>query len=157
MDSSTYRGRDDRSRSPRTSSAKLDAIRDRNNNNNNRDDEEVSNPGNQLYVRGLSFRTTEPELRDLFGKYGELTEVNVVKDPHLNECRGFAFVKFANPEDAASAIKGEHDQDFHGRRLIVELVPILVMINLSRVATQQHTSCHLGGANPCQPVTAAFN
>jgi RNA recognition motif-containing protein len=48
----------------------------------------------------------------------------VVKDPHLNECRGFAFVRFLTNEEAMAAIRGEHDQEFHGRRMIVELVPI---------------------------------
>ncbi|KAJ1499407.1 hypothetical protein HMI54_011800 [Coelomomyces lativittatus] len=79
------------------------------------------NPGNQLYIRGLNFRTTELELRDIFHPFGDIEEVHIVKDPHLNECRGFAFVKFVNNEMAQRALKKVDGMDFHGHRLIVEL------------------------------------
>jgi RNA recognition motif-containing protein len=35
-----------------------------------RDEREAANPGNQVYIRGLSFRTTEDELRSIFERYG---------------------------------------------------------------------------------------
>ncbi|KAI9179452.1 hypothetical protein H9P43_004775 [Blastocladiella emersonii ATCC 22665] len=109
--------RGDRDRSERGG----DRDRDHDRARRDEDDPEALNPGNQLYVRGLSGRTTEDELRRIFDRYGELDEISVVKDPHLNECRGFAFVRYMNPDDAQRAIAAEHGQEFHGRRMIVEL------------------------------------
>ncbi|KAI9218433.1 hypothetical protein BC828DRAFT_388666 [Blastocladiella britannica] len=90
-------------------------------NRTNNSEEADQNPGTQVYIRGLSFRTTEDELRDIFMPYGELDEVSLVKDPHMGECRGFAFVRYKQPEDAQKAIEGENGKRFHGRDLIVEL------------------------------------
>ncbi|KNE64172.1 hypothetical protein AMAG_09214 [Allomyces macrogynus ATCC 38327] len=84
------------------------------------DDRDAANPGNQLYVRGLGFRCTEEDVRELFEPYGPILELSLVRDPHLNECRGFAFVKFATIEESQKAIEGENGREFRGRTLIVE-------------------------------------
>lgn len=53
-----------------------------------------------LGVFGLSLYTTERDLREVFSKYGPLTDVCIVYDQQSRRSRGFAFVYFENKEDS---------------------------------------------------------
>lgn len=70
-----------------------------------------------IYVGNLSFNTTESQLSDAFGAYGEVTKVNVVKDRETGKARGFAFVEMTNSDEARSAISGLNGQELGGRNL----------------------------------------
>jgi len=48
----------------------------------------------KLFVGRLSWETTEKELRDHFGQFGEVENVSVKTDPQTGRSRGFAFVVF---------------------------------------------------------------
>ncbi|KAI9591940.1 hypothetical protein BDF19DRAFT_388878, partial [Syncephalis fuscata] len=58
------------------------------------------NPGNNLFVSGLSSHVTERELEDAFTKYGKIVKCQVMRDPHTHEHRGFAFVTMETTEQA---------------------------------------------------------
>ncbi|PUZ48607.1 hypothetical protein GQ55_7G258600 [Panicum hallii var. hallii] len=75
----------------------------------------------RLYVRGLSFRTTEESLRSALEKFGQLTEVHLVMDRVAKRPRGFAFVSYADEEEAKSAIEGMHGKFLDGRVIFVEV------------------------------------
>ncbi|CAN6240628.1 unnamed protein product [Urochloa humidicola] len=75
----------------------------------------------RLYVRGLSFRTTEESLQNAFEKFGDLTEVHLVMDRVAKRPRGFAFLSYADEEDAKAAMKGMHGKYLDGRVIFVEL------------------------------------
>ena len=68
-----------------------------------------------LYIKSLKAEVTESRVRELFGKFGKLTSVEVkgCKPPFLNgEVLNFAFVNYANAADATDAyIKAKHDPD----------------------------------------------
>lgn len=49
---------------------------------------------------GLSLYTTERDLREVFSKYGPLSNVSIVYDQQSRRSRGFAFVYFENKEDS---------------------------------------------------------
>lgn len=49
---------------------------------------------------GLSLYTTERDLREVFSKYGPLSDVNIVYDQQSRRSRGFAFVYFENSADS---------------------------------------------------------
>lgn len=53
-----------------------------------------------LGVFGLSLYTTERDLREVFSKYGPLSDVNIVYHQQSRRSRGYAFVYFENSEDA---------------------------------------------------------
>ncbi|CAO2168925.1 unnamed protein product [Urochloa humidicola] len=78
------------------------------------------NPGNNLYVTGLSTRVTEEELEKFFSKEGKVKHCHVVLDPRSKESRGFAFVTMDTVEDARRCIKYLHRTVLEGRLVTVE-------------------------------------
>ena len=53
-----------------------------------------------LGVFGLSQYTTERDLRDMFGKYGRIKDIQVVIDKKTNKSRGFGFIYYDEVESA---------------------------------------------------------
>ncbi|XP_054263638.1 RNA-binding protein squid isoform X2 [Macrosteles quadrilineatus] len=52
----------------------------------------------KLFVGGLSWETSDKELRDHFGNFGEIESINVKTDPNTGRSRGFAFIVFKSAE-----------------------------------------------------------
>jgi len=74
----------------------------------------------KVFVGGLSWGTDEESLRAAFAKYGELTEVTVVKDRDTGRSRGFGFVEFDDAESADKAIAELNDSELDGRTIKVD-------------------------------------
>nr|CAB3496401.1 unnamed protein product [Digitaria exilis] len=51
---------------------------------------DAENPGNNLYVTGLSARVTDQDLEKHFSTEGEVIDASVVHDPWTRESRDFA-------------------------------------------------------------------
>jgi len=73
----------------------------------------------KLYVGNLSFNTTDPDLKDLFGQHGTVTDVHLVTDGVTGRSRGFAFVTMSNSAEGKAAISALEGKEFDGRNLIV--------------------------------------
>ncbi|KAI9310439.1 hypothetical protein BX666DRAFT_1170866 [Dichotomocladium elegans] len=78
------------------------------------------NPGDNLFVTGLSLRTTSAELEDLFSKYGKIQKAEVMYDPHTRESRGFGFIRMATAEEADRALASINNTEVDGRVVTVE-------------------------------------
>uniref|UniRef100_A0A669PHG8 RRM domain-containing protein n=1 Tax=Phasianus colchicus TaxID=9054 RepID=A0A669PHG8_PHACC len=65
---------------------------------------EADRPG-KLFIGGLNTETNEKALEAVFGKYGRIVEVLLMKDRETNKSRGFAFVTFESPADAKDAAR----------------------------------------------------
>jgi cold-inducible RNA-binding protein len=61
--------------------------------------------GTKLFVGNLAFNTGEIELREAFGPFGNVTEVDIVSDRFTGRPRGFAFLTFNTPEEGKAAIE----------------------------------------------------
>ena len=72
-----------------------------------------------IYVGNLSFETTEDQLREMFGAFGEVTSAAVITDKFTGESRGFGFVEMPTKNEAVAAISGLNGQEFNGRALNV--------------------------------------
>ena len=48
----------------------------------------------KCFLGGLNFETTEEDLREYFGKYGDITDAVVIRDKITKKSRGFGFVTF---------------------------------------------------------------
>ncbi|VVC91090.1 RNA-binding protein squid isoform X3 [Leptidea sinapis] len=63
----------------------------------------------KLFVGGLSWETTDKELREHFGAYGEIESINVKTDPNTGRSRGFAFIVFKSPDSIDKVMAaGDH-------------------------------------------------
>lgn len=60
----------------------------------------------KLFLGGLNYNTTEDGLKNYFQKFGDLTDVVVMRFPDTKRSRGFGFVTFAT-EDQAEACFSE--------------------------------------------------
>ncbi|KAF8377764.1 hypothetical protein HHK36_031149 [Tetracentron sinense] len=85
---------------------------------------ETGNPGNTLYVTGLSTRVTERDLEDHFSKEGKVNSCYLVVEPRTRISRGFAFVTMDTLEDAERCIKHLNQSVLEGRYITVEKVII---------------------------------
>jgi len=72
-----------------------------------------------IYVGNLSFDTTEEQLRQAFGGFGEVSTVNIITDKYSGESRGFGFVEMSSKDEAMAAIAGLNGQELNGRTLNV--------------------------------------
>jgi len=72
-----------------------------------------------LYVGNLDFDVAEDYLRELFGRYGLVDQVALMRDHDTGRSRGFAFVEMANTNDGDKAIKELDGDQFAGRILRV--------------------------------------
>lgn len=83
-------------------------------------EEDATNPGNNLYVTGLSTRVTSSDLERFFSKEGTVVQCSLVTDPHTKESRGFAFVTMGTAEEAERCIKYLNRTVLEGRLVTVE-------------------------------------
>ncbi|KAL6280427.1 hypothetical protein ACE6H2_017308 [Prunus campanulata] len=81
---------------------------------------DASNPGNNLYVTGLSTRVTSSDLEKFFNKEGKVLECHLVTDPRTRESRGFGFVTMETVEDAERCVKYLNRSVLEGRLVTVE-------------------------------------
>ncbi|XP_043830906.1 RNA-binding motif protein, X chromosome-like [Dromiciops gliroides] len=80
---------------------------------------EADRPG-KLFIGGLSTETNEKGLESVFGKYGRIVEVLLMKDRETNKSRGFAFVTFESPADAKDAARDMNGKSLDGKTIKVE-------------------------------------
>lgn len=73
----------------------------------------------KIYVGNLSFSSTEADIRDAFGRHGEVESVAVITDRETGRPRGFAFVEMEEASAAASAISALDGSDLGGRTIKV--------------------------------------
>ncbi|XP_032902417.1 cold-inducible RNA-binding protein-like isoform X1 [Amblyraja radiata] len=74
----------------------------------------------KLFVGGLNFDTNEQSLESVFSKYGQISEVIVIKDRETQRSRGFGFVTFENPDDAKDAMLAMNGKSIDGRQIRVD-------------------------------------
>lgn len=78
------------------------------------------NPGNTLYVTGLSTRVTERDLEEHFSKEGKVASCFLVVEPRTRISRGFAFVTMDSVDDANRCVKYLNQSVLEGRYITVE-------------------------------------
>ncbi|KAL2956095.1 hypothetical protein AAZX31_18G066000 [Glycine max] len=83
---------------------------------------DAENPGNNLYVTGLSPRITKRELEKHFAAEGKVIDVHLVVDPWTRESRGFGFVTMETLEEAERCVKYLNRSVLEGRVITVEKV-----------------------------------
>ncbi|XP_076108370.1 uncharacterized protein LOC143076467 [Mytilus galloprovincialis] len=77
-------------------------------------------PSNILCVLGLDFEVETEHLQEMFGKYGPIERVHIVRDKKTGKSRGYAFVEYKTQEDAVKAKEHLHGGHVEGKEITVE-------------------------------------
>jgi len=89
-----------------------------------------------IYVGNLANSATEDDLRQAFEAFGEVSNINIIKDRFSGESRGFGFVEMPTKAEAEAAIEGMNGQEIQGRA---------VNVNEARPRTENRRSGGGGG------------
>ena len=82
-------------------------------------DDDIDEDG-RLFIRNIPFSCVEDEILSLFSVHGTVSQVHLPLDAD-KKCKGFGFVQFLLPEDAARALKALDGTSFQGRLLHIML------------------------------------
>jgi RNA recognition motif-containing protein len=73
---------------------------------------EIKNRTNsRLYVGNLKYQTTNNDIREVFGKFGEIKAIQIKK--------GYAFIEYDTPKEANCAREQMNLEKFRSRALVV--------------------------------------
>ncbi len=73
----------------------------------------------QIYVGNMSYNTSEDNLKELFGQYGEVSSVKIITDRETGRAKGFGFITMDTDSEAKAAIEALHQKEFDGRTLTI--------------------------------------
>ncbi|XP_077426030.1 RNA binding protein fox-1 homolog 2 isoform X3 [Vanacampus margaritifer] len=91
------------------------------------DDSDGKGSPKRLHVSNIPFRFRDPDLRQMFGQYGKILDVEII----FNErgSKGFGFVTFETSADAERAREKLHGTLVEGRKIEVNNATARVMTN----------------------------
>lgn len=73
----------------------------------------------RLYVGRLPYQTSERDLEDLFGQFGEVQSATVITDRETGRSKGFGFVDMSDAQAAQNAINQLNNSVLEGRTIVV--------------------------------------
>lgn len=98
----------------------------------NEDSSEAKGTPKRLHVSNIPFRFRDPDLRQMFGQFGKILDVEII----FNErgSKGFGFVTFESSADAEKARERLHGTIVEGRKIEVNNATARVMTNKKLVS-----------------------
>ena len=72
-----------------------------------------------IYVGNLANDVQEDELNQLFGEYGRVSSVKILRDMFSQESRGFGFVEMQSQAEGKKAIDELNTHELKGKKLVV--------------------------------------
>jgi RNA recognition motif-containing protein len=72
-------------------------------------------------VKNLPYDITEETIRDVFEKYGKITQVRMVYDAYHKHFKGFCYIEYASPSSLKGGLK-MNGVEYHGRKLVAVLI-----------------------------------
>ena len=88
--------------------------------NRKQDREGALYEGREVIVKNLHWQASEAELREIFGGVGEVEKARIPRNM-AGKSKGSAFITFATPEQAKSAVDKLNGRDIRGRSVLVEV------------------------------------
>ncbi|KAF2636173.1 RNA binding domain-containing protein [Massarina eburnea CBS 473.64] len=79
----------------------------------------AAEPNTTIYVGNLYYEVTADQLKRIFSRFGEVSDVKIVYD-NRGLSRGFGYIEFNNTNDAQAAVENLDMQVFEGRNLVVQ-------------------------------------
>ena len=75
--------------------------------------------GNKIFVGGLNWRTTEPDLKAAFSRYADVASVRIIIDRETGRSKCFGFLEFADPNEVSEVIEKCDGMKLDGRHIKV--------------------------------------
>ncbi len=75
----------------------------------------------KLFVGGLPYSVTNPQLENMFTQFGTVTSVNIITDRYSGQSKGFGFIEMQNDNEATNAIKQLDGTEIDGRKIAVSV------------------------------------
>ncbi|XP_018414508.1 PREDICTED: heterogeneous nuclear ribonucleoprotein D-like isoform X2 [Nanorana parkeri] len=72
-------------------------------------------PPKKVFVGGLSPDTTEEQIKDYFGGFGEIENIELPMDTKTNERRGFCFITYTDEEPVKKLLESRYHQIGSGK------------------------------------------
>ena len=72
-----------------------------------------------IYIGNLSYNTTEDVLKTMFGEFGEIESVKLIKDRFSGRTKGFGFIEMPSNSEADQAIKALNGNSIDGNHIKV--------------------------------------
>ena len=75
----------------------------------------------KVFIAGLPLEVDEAELSAVFGDFGPVKSLRIIKDRETKESRGFGFVEMVNEDEAKEAIRCMNGASYYGRKITVNV------------------------------------
>jgi len=72
-----------------------------------------------IYAGNLNYSLSEEDLEKVFGEYGEVVSVKIIRDKYTDQSKGFGFIEMADDAAAQKAIDELNGSEVKGRELRV--------------------------------------
>lgn len=73
-----------------------------------------------IFVGNVPYDASEDELKELFGRVGNVTSVRLVLDKDTKTPKGYAFADFADPASVQAAVEKLNHVEYNGRKLRID-------------------------------------
>lgn len=73
-----------------------------------------------IYVGNLNYALQEEDVKELFGNYGEVASVKIIRDRETGRAKGFGFVEMPDDNEATAAMKELNGSEVQGRNIKVD-------------------------------------
>ena len=74
-----------------------------------------------IYIAGLSYRTNDADLTNLFAEFGEVSSAKVIMDRETGRSRGFGFVEMADDAEGQKAIDELNGAEYDRKTISVSV------------------------------------
>jgi len=75
-------------------------------------------------VGNIAYDTPESELKEIFGRVGNVASLRMVYDKDTKQPKGYGFCDYSDPDSAMAAVKELSDVECNGRKLRIDLADI---------------------------------
>jgi cold-inducible RNA-binding protein len=75
----------------------------------------------KVFIAGLPLEVSEAELNAVFGDFGPVKSLRIIKDRETKESKGFGFVEMVNDDEAKEAIRCMNGASYYGRKITVNI------------------------------------
>jgi RNA recognition motif-containing protein len=72
-----------------------------------------------IYVGNIPYALREPEISEVFSKYGKIISIKIITDKYSGRSKGYGFVEMENDEQEEQAIRECNKYEISGRSLVV--------------------------------------